>query len=529
MTGLLSRGLLLRTCSICLLLTSQSQATELCNEAKLAWADAQRLTNEEAIYTRYLTIYNLTDEEVRILHEKVALLYQLNNLSQLSDFGRPVKVGPTLYKINMLWFGENFIAAYENFAKTNPYFPCFEKIQVAAVARAKIYVFRNGFHEISSNEVKQGEKVYKKSGERAYQEITIEPEIVPVKVVTYLPAIEMQGLAIKLKTRVPIIRADWFFYRTAISLGRQGDGYLDFHNIKSKEDALKLAVVDLKVVEKFRLDMAAMIAESDVAVNRNRQVWNVKSYLGRWWQTFDIGEDPTGKRNLIRLLGTALDKVDFDHDAEETFFTLPNRLFGFLANDNKGVIQRSVPDSIASDDTTTDKDKRIHVGPVSCIRCHEEGLRPINDWGRKAYAQAEDATKTGQNLLGTPDPKKLIRLKQLYLGDLPRQLEEDNFNYARALKELNGMTPKELSAGVSKVWQRYKRPLGMEQLAEELGVKAEVWDKALRNHVANAYAKKQIVDPLLVGLIGKNPQKLLRPHAEELFPVMQVILKEWTP
>lgn len=522
--------------SLLLLFPTLLFATDLCDEAKLAKADAMRLPKEEAPYWRYMTLYNIPERD-RILYEKICLLYEINALSQKVEFVRPTKVGPTLYRINVLEAGENFCNAYEKLAFTNPYFPCFEKIQLQLVTEPKvvvqkIYVDRpGGFVEIPSDQVKQGEKVYERVAPNSYRQIDLRgPPVVAetdpkdVKIASYLPAEEMNALVGILKTKAPLIRGDWFFYRTAISLNRQGDGYYDFHNIKSKKDALELAGVDLKIVERLQLELAAMIGESDVAVNRHRQVWWIKSYIGSWWQTFDIDSDPVGKKNLIRLQSTKFDKPDFDHQAEEAFFTLPNRLWGFLANSNLGVLQKSVPDTIASDDTTTSKDKKIHVGPISCARCHEEGLRPIDDWGRSVYAQAKD----GQALLASPDPKKLLRLKQLYLSDMPTQLKLDNEIYATALKKLNGMTPQELAQGLKKVWREYSdTPRGMDEIAIELGVKPEFWRKALTNHVESRTAKKILVDPHFAGLL--KGKKLLRPNIEELFPVMQAVLKEGLP
>lgn len=497
-----------------LVIQTSVRATALCDEVRLALADAKTLPVAEAHYWRYLSLYNVADEKERVLHEKVVMLFHLNSLSQEPEFGRPIKVGPTLYRVNLLWYGPTFAKAYENLHKSNPYFPCFERVQIQAVVPQKA--------------VKETplERFNRLLDGKVPAEV-VDPK--DVKVTSFLPAKELAELANRLQTRIPLARADWVFYRSAISLNRAGDGYYDFHGLKSRDDAYKLAGLDLKQVARLKADMAAQIAESDVAVNRLRQVWWVKSYAGDWFQTFDVNQDGKGKRNLLRLAGTALDKVEFQHDAEETFFTLPNGLWGVIANDDRGALQATVPDSIASDDTTTSKDKRIHTS-LSCFRCHEEGLRPINDWGREVYRQAENANKNGQVLLGSPDPDKLYRLKQLYLRDMPEQVELANRSYATRLKRLCGLTPKEVANGVGAVWKRHADSrLGMKELAAELGVKPEVWDRALRKHAADRYARKELVDPLLAGLIAERPKTLGRPQVEELFPVMQAILGEYKP
>lgn len=565
---------------LCLLCcASLAPATSLCEEVKLALADARKLPREEAHYYRYLSTYNLAEAE-RELHLKIVLLFHANSLSQEPELARPVQVGPTLWRIKLTEYGEPFALAYENLHRANPYFPCFERIQVIPVVPAKavpalsprvsqageelrrallgpespqqpsgqqVWVFRNGFVQVALEQVKDGEKVYRKLDERSWQEIprppppatapppAVKAELVEardIKIAAFLPAPELAELATILGTRAPLVRVDWFFYRSAISLNRAGDGYYDFLGVKNRDDAYKLAGLDLKQIARLRADMAAMIAESDVAVNRNRQVWWVKTYAGSWWQTFDIDSDPVKKKNLLRLLGTALDRVDFDHQAEEIYFTSPNGLWFLLACNNQGVLQQTVPDSIASDDQTTSKDARIHVG-MSCYRCHAEGLRPLEDWGRETYRQAEDAVKTGQVLLGSPDPKKLARLKQLYLSDLPDRLETDQLAYAKRLKKLNGLTPQQVASGVRQVWRRYAdTPLYLADVARELGTTPEFWEKALSRHVAGRSARGELADPLLAGLLprkGRKAKRLLRPQLEELFPVMQAILKEGNP
>lgn len=543
---------------VALLSCVRSHATGLCEEARLAWADAQRLPKDEAPYWRYFTLYNLPDEKARELHVKVAILFQTNAISQESDFGRPVKVGPTLYRIYLLHYGENFSKAYENLAVTNPYFPCFERIQIQQVVPAKVvpvaqptvkvWVFRQGAIEIGRADVREGEKCYEQTGENTYRQIGVGPgeKVVPVapvpivsaqqvdprdiKIAAFLPAVEMLGLATLLKTRVPLVRADWFFYRTSISVNRNGDGYFDFHGFKSRDDAYKLAGLDLKQIARLKSDMAATLSESGVATNNARQVWWVKTYAGSWWQTFDVNSDAVGKKNLVTLKGDALNKVDFDHDAEETFFNIPNGLFGYIANNNQGVLQQFVPVEIASDGNSPSNDKRIHTGSMSCAGCHVEGLRPIDDWAREVYRKADDPLKTGQALLGAPDPKKRERLKRLYLSEMPEQLEIDNAAYAKKLHRLNGMKPAELAAGVYKVYQDYANAkLGLAEQAVELGVKKEHWERALRNHIGVRTATGQLADELLTGAIAPRPRKIGRPQWEERFPVAQAILGEVKP
>jgi len=522
---------------------SVGKSTNLCEEVRLALADSLRLPKEERPYWRYLSSYSARDQKEQELWEQIILAFQMNSLSREKDFGRAVKVGKTLYRVNLLYYGID-PKRWEKFRNTNPYFPCFENVKIVPVVPAKtveivvgrVYVFRNGFELIPLANVKDGEKVYEKSGENSYREIErpkgpVAPiEIVDpkdVKLTSFLPAKELQELANTLQTSVPLIRTDWFFYRTAISVNRKGDGYFDFLELTHRDDAYKLAALDLEIVKRLRFDMAAMIAESDVAVNRNRQVWWLKTYIGSYWVTMDVNSDPVGKKNLLRLTGEAVNKVDFDHDAEEAFFHLPNGLWAVIANDAKGVLQTTVPDNIASDDTSTSRDKRIHSS-LSCFRCHDQGLKDIDDWAKQAFRRVDDPKREGQLALFAKDPKKQLRLQQLYLSDMPEQLKLDQQLYALKLKKLNGLTPQANAQGIRDVWRAYAdTSLDLADCARELGVSKDVWEKALTRHVT---IQSQAGNPVDIALSGSlKGKKIIRVQAEELYSVMQAILAEGKP
>ncbi len=525
-----------------LLLATGVRATDLCGEVRLALADALRLPKEERQYWRYLSSYNARDEKEQELWEKIILAFQLNSLSREKDFGRAVKVGKTLYRVNLLYYGID-PKRWEKFRDTNPYFPCFENVKIVPVVDAKtvnvavprVYVFRNGFVEVPLKDVKDDEKVYEaiSGGYRQVDRPKIPDapvEIVDprdVKLTSFLPAKELHDLAQLLQSSVPVIRTDWFFYRTSVSFRGKGDGYYDFLELKSRDDAYKLAALDLDIVKRLRFDMAAMIAESDVAVNRNRQVWWLKTYIGSYWVTLDVNSDPVGKKNLIRLTGEAVNKVDFDHDAEEAYFHLPNGLWGTIANDNKGVLQNTVPDTIASDDRTTSRDHRIHAG-LSCFRCHDEGLKPIDDWAKRAFRKVEDPKREGQLALFSKDPKKQLRLQQLYLSDMPEQLKLDQTLYAMKLKKLNGLTPQQNAQGVRDVWRQHAdTSLALEDQARELGVTADKWKKALEDYGASRTVAGEASDPVLLGSL--KGLKINRPQFEELYSICQAILAETKP
>ncbi len=538
--------------ALMLLVPGTASATALCEEVRFAVQDARKLPKEQARYWRYLTTYNLQPKE-RELVERVVILYHLNCLSHEPDIARPVKVTASLYRINVLYYGEAFTKAYEKLAVTNPYFPCFERTQVVpvvptkvvplvqAVERpAKVWVIRDGLKHVDRAEVRPGEKTYLRTGDNSYEEEKAAPPQAPVgpqaieqvdakdiKIAAFLPAEEMVELANLTQSKAPLLRADFVFYRTSVSDNGEGDGYYDFHGLKTRDDAYKLAGLDLATVARLRLDRAAMVGRSDVAVNKIRQVWWVKSYAGSWWQTFDINKKGKADRNLLVLLGQSLDKVDFKHDAEEIYSHLSNGLWFVLASDDKGLLQNTVPDTVAKDKVSTDNDGRIR-NCLSCFRCHEDGLKPIADWGREAFRVAEDFARQGQTALGSADPKQYLRIKQLYLSNLDEKFQADQLAFAAKVKEINGMKPGEVAAGISKVWNGYYNDeLGMKELAAELGVVEKDWRDALVSYLDDRTRRGEVNDTVLAALVAPKPQKMIRDHVEERFAIMQLIYGEW--
>jgi hypothetical protein len=192
----------------------------------------------------------------------------------------------------------------------------------------------------------------------------------------WLPRTKTASLILMTGSRTPIVRVDQFINQTAIQSDRGKHGYYDWLAIKDRKDAEKLAALDRKAAEDLYREVAAIVPVSGVAPN-NRQVFRYATITGSWWETRDA-KNSREKRNAVSNL---LD--DYQHDAEEIVYTLPNGLAGYFLGDNKGVRQDTAPDFIASDGRSTNQDRRVHVG-YSCIACHTDGgLKPIADYSRR--------------------------------------------------------------------------------------------------------------------------------------------------
>jgi hypothetical protein len=268
----------------------------------------------------------------------------------------------------------------------------------------------------------------------------------------WLEASQIAGLVERTQSQIPIVRADWFLVQTAANVDRKAS-YYQFLGIKNERDIAELCGLDVQKAIKIQREIAAIVEQSGVAIN-NRQIFRYQAIAGGYWETRDA-KSSVGKQNAQDNLNG-----DYDFDAKEVYFSLPNRLWGLAAVQAKdgngakaGDLQESVPDFIAHDKKSTSNDLRIHPS-ISCVRCHVEGLRPIDDWARDFY---QIDPKLGGALLTSTDFEKYKRLKRLYLGPLEEDYEADQLIYTRTLARLLGKewTPEKVAGAYAKVWQEY--------------------------------------------------------------------------
>ncbi len=486
-----------------------------------ARADAQRQPVAVQRDCRYLSLYAVSLKQRSDF--LAALAFHCNSLSQEAEIIRPVLVTPDLLRISLLDYGID-PKTWEKLAANDPYFHAILVKEVVDVKIVEVDVPIGYWRMKATREIVTDDAWIARNKDFVYWQ-TVRTDRREVKKETkrqetitsaapWLPAADIAALYVLTGSECPIVRGDWWLVWTAIQAGRKGAGYYDFLGLKTRLDAEKLAGLDVVAARRLRKELAALVAESGVALN-NRQIIRYQTISGGWWVTLDSNTN-TGKQNALSLLDG-----DFKHDAEEIYFVLPNGLFGLVASDAQGALQATVPDTIAPDHVSTSNDRRIHPG-LSCVRCHVSGLQPIDDWARSVYQGPE---KPGSPIiLAAVSPVKLKRLRQLYLSPLKSRLAKDNQEYADALLLVNGLTPQRNAAVYAAAWHQYaETSLGPDEIAAELGVTREVWLRALKQYAA-PNGQPVIGDPVLVGMLGGR--KVRREHAEERHALMQQILAQ---
>lgn len=463
---------------------------------RAALADVRRLPAGRQVQARYLSLYHLPAVE-QARWEKV-LRFWANSLSSEVDLTYPVRVAPGLWRVYLDDYGWKREVWEKLLDVPEPYFHV-RILKVIEDEREWGY-----WRDQYGRQVKEGtpgaswvktrvEKVKKRQTQAV--------------AAPWLPPAETADLILRTQTQIPIVRGDWWLFQTGIAKDRKA-GYYDWLNLGQKEsDFQRLVGVDVKLAKRVKRELRAVIGRSGVTLQA-REIEEFDAVTGPYWRSLDY-DASTDRKNPLRLLDGDAEPV-----ATEQFGVLPNGLFAYWlgAIQQKGqeaVRQDAAPDNIASDGTVRGNDRRVHVGR-NCLVCHQEGLRPINDWARRIY--------TPPFSLDSVDYAKQKRLRQIYLGDLKGKLEQGNSGFARVLLSVNGLTPPQNAKAFAAAWDGYAEDdRGIEETAREVGLPAEQWAARLKA----AAAAGKALDPVLAALVQGLPVRA--EFWEEVFPqAMQI-------
>ena len=159
----------------------------------------------------------------------------------------------------------------------------------------------------------------------------------------------------------------------------------------------------------------------------------------------------------------------FDHDGGETIYSLPNGFQAYYLNDKTGKYLDKGPTQIVRD-IENPRDPAVTNG-ISCMRCHDQGMRYYTDKIRDAIVQNKTISKQDRETveaLYPPNPE----LKLVIDADMKRFLDA----MVRA-----GLDPKLKLNGVEIIFalsQAYEAAVDAEQVASELGFKKDEFLKA---------------------------------------------------
>lgn len=316
------------------------------------------------------------------------------------------------------------------------------------------------------------------------------------------------------QSKIPVVRADWFFNQTAAAVDRT-PSYYDFLGIKDEKTFQQAIGADVKAAEAFGAELREAVAISGVTLQA-RAIARHPTLGGGYWRSFDfvLAKD---KKNPLRILGKEIER---QYDATEQYGHLPNGLWATGLFDRAGKVQATAPDNIASDSASKSNDRRVHVN-VSCIRCHVNGgMQDIDGWVRNLLTPPLE--------LRSPDYDRVRELRRQYARKLEPAVAKDRLIFEEAVKEITGgMTSKQFAAAYGEYWERYEDArIGLAEAAADLGVTEQHWRAALAAKVKSGQG-----DTVLSAMLLANPRLNRVPIRvwEEAYAEAQQTLRGYRP
>lgn len=465
------------------------------NVVVLAYADAETLTPDVAIYTRYLWLPNLTEKERAAW--KVVLDAHANQLSRESDLvpTRTVKgAGGHLLAVNLLDYGWK-AEVWDQFADTDHTFYA-TVVTAAAVTTVVVVEIPEKWYTDPDTKKQWG---YGRSGQVIVRgEVPKTPAetktraFAPWLVRSAAQKRAVEGLAALTHAQAPIVNALVFFDNSASAGDGRKPSYYDFLGVKTEADFQKVIGAEVVKDVAFATDLLAAVGFSGIT-QEERAIQRLEKRGGAYWRSFDVNKGTAvGGKNALRILGSKEGKLTLEFDATEQYGHLANGLFAFLLANNKGVAQDRAPDTIAADPVAIVRNNHSVKICVSCIRCHTTGLQDVDDWVRNFPPELDilAGDRSGKKFTDYEDVK---RLRQQYARKLDPFLKQDRERYATALNEITGLKPEKYAGEFARAWsQAADAVVDLDYAARELGVPPETIVAAVRHQVALGKA-----DPVL--------------------------------
>jgi len=231
-----------------------------------------------------------------------------------------------------------------------------------------------------------------------------------------------RGLLIKFLTQT---QKPWMHIDSFAFTANQPEVYYTLRDLPATANELfNLIGVDFK--DDFA-DFSALtlgFSDSPISLNKNRLLSRHDSTDGYLWATFDVDGGGAANQNLFEfLLLDAPSGKDFDFQASEMIYSLPNGLQGFILFNADGIRQDAAPLNIVIDNISPFSPEI--QSSISCYRCHSIGLIPADD---------EIAAHVRENAAQF-DPQDVDVVRQLY-RDPASSFQKDNGRHAEALAKM---------------------------------------------------------------------------------------------
>lgn len=277
---------------------------------------------------------------------------------------------------------------------------------------------------------------------------------------------------------LPFVRADWFTFMVT-----QPPLYHLLLDIPTELEQLEKRLLGHRNarLENIRTGKAvrAGFGDSGVSVN-NRMIERHPASSGGYWVSYDFGTN-TGPANLFDFplgpKGTWKDGrlavFEFDHDGGEVIFNLPNGFQAYGLFDAKGNRIDVGPTSIVHDDTMTGG---AIINGVSCISCHDRGMKPENHRQLVGLDRIRSATSDNFRRF---DEDARVQIKELYPEGkvIANLMKSDRQRFSKAME--NAGIPETSDEPVRALFNRFIADLNVASVAAELGMEQDELEQQL--------------------------------------------------
>src|SRR5215210_2201529 len=262
----------------------------------------------------------------------------------------------------------------------------------------------------------------------------------------------------KTGTKNPFIRADWFGFVAS----RPGMYEKLLKLPKTFQELAKQQGVDVESNIKRFVAQRAGFQKSGVSAN-NRLIERHPSNNGYFWTSYDFGGN-RGKQSLFEFPIGPGGANGFTHDGGETIFSLPNGFQAYFLNDAKGQALAKGPVNIVMDPENP-RDPSV-INGISCMRCHDQGMRNAKDEVRAAVVNGRIQSKEVREQIEALHPPA-EKMDRLIANDAKRfQSAMARAGLDPTLK-LNGV---EMTFALSRA---YEEDVNLVQAAAELGLQRQ--------------------------------------------------------
>lgn len=468
------------------------------------WRDLQRFPLEQRRYLRYLSLYSYSADEREATRPIMrGHCHHISREPDLIPAELVIGTEGSLLRVNLLDYGWQ-ADVWEKLADEDPWFHS-QVINVVEKWRywpggrwrdGQYYAPNTFQYQVKAKEVKATD----------YAPWTREtPE----------QARRLADLESWTGSKVPVLRADWFFQQTAAAQGRKTN-YYTMLGIKNEQDFQRLIGFSEQIAKDRKSKLRESVAESGVTLEPRALA--VDEHVGGLYRrTFDFRyHQAKDRRNPLRILDADIER---EASASEQYGRMANGFFATAAvnlEDKDHVLAAVVPQDIALNSRARTNDRNIHPN-ISCLECHDRsGVQELDSFIRNTLVPPLALTGA--------DPEADRKRRREYLTrSIQEPISGERKPYEAAVKKATGLDFADYRVGYLDWWYQSEAPkITLAVAARDFGINEKELGAALLRKARETGSLDLVLASLLAG------RSVPRRQYEESIPQLWTDWKQWS-